>query len=270
MKKDVSPDTAILLQNVKKTFTVRQFPSLTIREKLKSFFIPNPRKKIYALDEINLEIKRGEFFGIIGKNGSGKSTLMNIMSGVYLPDKGGKAIINGRYIKLSLGLGFNIELTARQNIYTNASLLGLSFRQIGRKFDEIVSFAELEAFVDTPVKFYSRGMKTRLGFSIALHAQADIFLLDEVFGGVGDIGFVQKATKAFKESILADKTVILISHSMDVIKANCSRAMLLHNGEQYAVGKTRDIVNAYQYLINTKEKEIENNKKLLNNKNNIS
>lgn len=253
MKKDnLPPDIAIRLENVQKTFRVRQYPSKTIREKLLSAFTPNPIKVIHAIKPVSFEIKKGEFFGIVGRNGSGKTTLMNIMSQVYLPDKGGKAQINGIHMKLSLGLGFNNELTARQNVYINASLLGLTFREIGKHFDEIIDFAELEGFVDTPVKYFSRGMKTRLGFAIALHARAEIFLLDEVFGGVGDITFVRKAANAFKRSIVEGKTIVLISHSNETIRANCSRVMLMEKGETLAIGKPNDIVNAYEYLFKIK------------------
>lgn len=256
MKKERVPaDVAIRMEKVSKTFRVRQYPSRTIREKIFSLLSPNPIKKIQAVKPLSLEIRKGEFFGIVGRNGSGKTTLMNIMSQVYLPDKGGKAFINGKYMKLSLGLGFNNELTARQNVYINASLLGLSFREIGRRFNEIINFAELQEFVDTPVKYYSRGMKTRLGFAIALHARAEIFLLDEVFGGVGDISFIQKAARAFKQSIVDGKTVILITHSTETIQSHCTRAMLMEKGEALAIGKPRDIVNAYQYLVNVKAPE---------------
>lgn len=241
-------NTAVYLENVSKTFQIREYKSYTIREKVGRIFLPNPKKRVNALRDINLKIDQGEFFGIIGHNGSGKSTLMNIMAGLYLPDKGGIAKIQGKFMKLSLGIGFNSELTARQNIYTNASLLGLSFRQIGKKFDEIIDFADLEGFVDTQIKFFSRGMRSRLGFSIALHAESEIFLLDEFFGGVGDMAFVQKASDAFKRSIIEGKTVVLISHSLDAIRKNCNRAMLLHHGEAWATGEPDYVIQEYKKL----------------------
>jgi ABC-2 type transport system ATP-binding protein len=244
-----SAEIAIRLTNVKKTFYVREHPNRTIREKIQGLFLPNRSQKIQALRDINVTINKGDFFGIVGRNGCGKSTLMNIISQVYQPDKGGKAEIYGKHIKLSLGLGFNAELTARQNIMTNGSLLGLSFKEIKGQMDDIIDFADLQEFADTPIKYYSSGMRTRLGFSIALHARADIFLLDEVFGGVGDLAFVQKAIQAFRETIVEGKTIVLISHNLGTLRQYCNRVMLIEKGEQLAVGKPADIISAYEYLI---------------------
>lgn len=239
-------DTVIRLKNISKTFTVYEKNTDSIRESFFNFFQPNHKRKIEALKNINLEIERGEFFGIIGRNGSGKSTLLKIIMGAILPDSGGKVDVNGRIIRLALGMGFDPELSARDNIYLNASLLGLSFRQIGKKFHEIIEFAELQEFVDTKIKFYSSGMYSRLAFSIAVCAEADIFLMDEFFGGVGDESFREKSERVFQQSLVEKRTIIFVSHQLNTIEQFCDRLLLLEYGKPIAIGKPTEVLEKYK------------------------
>jgi len=222
-------DIRIDIKNLNKTFNLsgRQL-AFTKRLKRK---LSNKTKKVYAIRDLDLQVKNGEFLGIIGKNGSGKSTLLKLIIGAMDPDTGSHIITRGKIIRLALGMGFDPDLTARDNIYLNGTILGLSFKQIGNKFEEIIDFAELEEFVDTPIKFFSTGMKSRLSFAIAIHAEADIFLIDEFFGSVGDLGFMEKSQKAFEENILQGKTIIHVSHSLDLIRQHCNRILIMDKGK---------------------------------------
>lgn len=240
----LNKDIVISVRNVSKTFKIKDRNTNSIRSKIFNIFNPNISREIKALNNINLEIKKGEFFGIIGKNGSGKSTLLKIMCTVYLPDKGGEVEINGDFQRLALGTGFDMELTARENVYLNASLYGLSFKRIGTLFSDIIQFAELEQFVDTKLKFFSTGMISRLAFSIAVHVDAEILFLDE-FGGVGDVRFREKSDQVFKESIIKGKTIVYVSHELNTISEYCDRVLLLDNGNPTAVGKPKDILEMY-------------------------
>lgn len=245
----------IRLENVSKTFHIRDKETDTIRDGLAGLFTRNPKREIKAVDNISIEIPKGEFFGIIGPNGSGKSTLINLMTGAYPPDKGGKVEMNGRFIRLSLGMGFNPELTARQNIYTNASILGVSFKEIGKRFEEILDFSELHDFVNTKVKYFSKGMKSRLQFAIALHADADIFLMDEFFGGVGDKRFNQKCRAVFKKSFVDGRTIILVSHQMRNIKKFCNRVLLLDKGIPVMLGPPDEVIDRYNQILKSRHAE---------------
>jgi len=204
-------------------------------------------KTITALKEVNLEIYEGESIGIIGRNGSGKSTLTKIMSGTFIPDKGGKVIKNGTSLLLNLGVGFSHELTARENIYVNGSTLGLRISEIDALFSEILEFSELEEFKDTKIKYFSSGMIQRLSFSIAIFARADIIFLDEVFA-VGDEKFRKKATASLKQNWLKNRTSIIVSHSTGIIKEYCDRAILLHKGEVIYFGDTDEAISKYHEL----------------------
>ena len=171
----------ISIKGVSKTFHIKDRSTYSIRGRALSLFSPTISRKIKALNNINLDIKKGEIFGIIGKNGSGKSTLLKIMGKVYPPNKGGSVEITGNFQRLALGTGFDPELTSRENIYLNASLFGISFKKIGQIFHSIIEFAELNEFIDTKVKYFSSGMISRLAFSIAIHVEADVFFMDEFF-----------------------------------------------------------------------------------------
>jgi len=247
-------DIAIELKNISKTYSVLDKNSQSLHGKVISLITHTSRRKIKALTDINLEVKKGEFFGIMGHNGSGKSTLLRIMSGAYPPDKGGLVKMHGRFMLLSLGLGFNPQLTARENIYLNASILGLTLKQIGKIFHDIVAFAELEKFVDTQVKYYSTGMAARLKFAIAVHADSDIFLMDEFFGGVGDARFKKKSETVFHESLVKGRTIVHVSHSINTIEEHCHRVLLLHQGEMIGIGTPQEIIPEYERLSKKKRK----------------
>ncbi|MCF8360274.1 MAG: ATP-binding cassette domain-containing protein [Prolixibacteraceae bacterium] len=234
-------DIAIKLENIQKTYILHDRGN-TIRDRIFSFVCGKGKRKLLALQNIDLEIKKGEFFGIMGRNGSGKSTLIQIMNKSIPPDSGGKVCVNGKAMRLALGVGFNSELTARQNIMLNASVLGMSISEIKSKMDAMIAFAELENFIDTPVKFYSSGMKSKLMFSIAVNAEADIFLMDEFFGGVGDKNFREKADKVFHDRILKGKTIVHVSHQVHTIKKYCDRVMLLDKGRIVAIGPPKEVL----------------------------
>lgn len=237
-------EIAIDIKNLNKTFSVEKKGNSLI-QKLARIFIPN-YKKVYALKNINIKIKKGESVGIIGRNGSGKSTLLKLIIGAYAPDKGSIINTEGKIIRLSLDIGLDQNLTARDNIYLNGTILGLNFRQIGIVFNEIIGFAELENFIDTPIKYYSSGMKSRLSFAIALHAEADIFLIDEFFGDVGDEIFKEKTQRAFEENVLKGKTIIHVSHSLDTLKSNCDRMIIISKGEAIQFTDLDEAVRVYR------------------------
>lgn len=241
----MNKEVVISIKNVRKTFRIKDRKSNSIRAFIFNFFKANRARHIIALDNINFEVYKGEILGVIGKNGSGKSTLLKIISEVYPPDKGGIVNINGNFHKLSLGTGFDLELTTRENIYLNASLSGLSFKKIGQIFQSIIDFSELNEFVDTKVKYFSDGMLSRLAFSIAINVDADIYLMDE-FGVVGDLGFRNKSEKIFKESFKQGKTIIFISHELDKIRTFCNRVILLKDGKQIMIGPTDEVLKTYE------------------------
>ncbi len=253
-------DIAIKLENVSKTFHIRDKKKKSFPDVIKGIFTGNNKRKIEAVKNITLNIKKGEFFGIVGANGSGKSTLLHLMTGVYRPDKGGKASINGNYIRLSLGLGFNQELTARENVFINASVMGLTFREIENKFHKIIRFAELEKFIDTKIKYFSRGMRARLAFAVAIHANADIILLDEFFGGVGDEKFRTKSEKLFEKAILRERTIVLVSHNLSIIKEHAKRVLLMHNGECMITGTPDKVFLYYQKVLKVNKLRINEDK----------
>ncbi len=247
----------IEVKNLSKTFYVKEGSSRTIRESVQKIFSKkNDVKEIKALQNINFTLDHGEIFGVIGRNGSGKSTLLNCLMGSIHPDAGSEIKVKGKMLRLALGMGFDSNLSARDNIYVNGSILGLSFKRIGLIFDDIIEFAELEQFVDLPVKNYSSGMMAKLKFSIAVHAQADIFLMDEFFGGVGDESFKKKSENVFRNTFLDGRTIILVSHQMPTIEKNCNRAMILNRGVQLSLDDAPISVKKYlHFMQKTKERK---------------
>ncbi len=203
-------------------------------------------KEQKVLKDINFEIKKGEFVGIVGRNGSGKSTLLKILAGIYYPEKG-KVTIDGTLIPfIELGVGFNPELTGRENVYLNGALLGFSNEEINAMYDDIWDFAELKDFQDQKLKNYSSGMQVRLAFSIAIRARGDILLLDEVLA-VGDAAFQQKCEDYFK-SLHGNQTVILVTHSMTNVRKFCDRAILIENGTITMNDEPNKVADAYEDL----------------------
>lgn len=249
MGEENKEDYVIKLDNVSKTYNVRDKMANSIRDQVFGFLTKSKKRKIEALKGINFEVKKGEYFGIIGRNGSGKSTLINIILGTFLPNPGGSVEVRGKMIRLALGMGFDAQLTGKENIYINGSVLGLTFKEIDAVFDQIISFAELEDFVNTKVKFYSKGMRSRLTFAIAMHAESEIFLFDEFFGGVGDLVFRDKSDKMFKDSLLQERTIVLVSHSMETIRKHCHRVLLIDKGVPIFLGPPDDAVRMYRELV---------------------
>lgn len=243
-------EVVIKLENINKTFSLKEKNTDTIREKILGIFSKNKKRQLKALDNINLEVRKGEFLGIIGRNGSGKSTLLKVIIGAIRPDKGGIVTTNGRIMRMSLAMGFDPNLTARENVYLNATILGLTFREIDSKFDEIIDFAELHNFVDTQVKFFSRGMKSRLAFAVAVHAEADIFLMDEFFGGVGDAKFKEKSEQVFEKSFIEGRTIVHVSHQFKTIRDHCDRVILMEKGSIAAMGRPNQVIPVYRKLLN--------------------
>lgn len=200
-----------------------------------------------VLDGVDLEIRKGEFFGIVGRNGSGKSTLLKILAGIYQPSEGSLKV-DGRLVPfIELGVGFNPELTGKDNVYLNGAMLGFSKAEIDKMYDSIVDFAELDEFMGEKLKNYSSGMQVRLAFSMAIRADADILLIDEVLA-VGDASFQKKCYDYFFELKEKRKTVIFISHDMSAIKSYCDRVMLLDNGRVAALGDPQAVANKYLEL----------------------
>lgn len=198
----------------------------------------------WALKHVTFEIAPGEVVGFIGHNGSGKSTLLRILSRISRPTTGRFRIYGTVGALLEIGTGFHPDLTGRENVFLNAAILGMQRKQVLARFDEIVAFAEVEQFIDTPIKFYSSGMYVRLAFAVATHLDAEILLLDEVLG-VGDYGFQQKSTAKLNSIIQDGRTVVLVSHMRGQIDAMCSRVLWLHHGELIADGHPDDIMPRY-------------------------
>jgi len=234
---------ALAAKNISKTFTISEDSHNTVKHRLFNLFNPPRKKRIEALKMTSIEINQGECVGLLGRNGCGKSTLVKVLAGVYPADTGYMKI-SGTTMLMNLGVGMSHELTARENIYVSGSVLGLKIKQVDAIFDEIIDFAEVREFVDTKIKFFSSGMVARLSFSIAVKAGADIMFLDEIFA-VGDMKFQEKAVKVFESSWIAGKTVVLVSHSMDVISRYCSRTGFMKNGEMKFFGDTQTAIKMY-------------------------
>lgn len=200
----------------------------------------------HVLRGIDFTVEKGEFLGIVGRNGSGKSTLLKVLAGIYVPEKG-SVKVNGSLVPfIELGVGFNPELTGRENVYLNGALLGFSNAEMGKMYDDIVDFAELRDFMDQKLKNYSSGMQVRLAFSIAIRARGDILILDEVLA-VGDAAFQEKCNEYFK-SLHGQQTVILVTHDMDNVERFCDRAILIENGKIACEGKPEKVTKAYKQL----------------------
>jgi ABC-type polysaccharide/polyol phosphate transport system ATPase subunit len=219
-----------------------------VRSTLKEHFL-HPLRRVtyehqYALNDISFDVMQGEFFGIIGPNGSGKSTLLKILAGIYRQDSGTVAVHGLLSPFIELGVGFNPELNARDNIMINGTLLGLTREQLNERFDSILEFAELERFADQKLKNYSSGMQLRLAFSIAIQVPFDILMLDEVLA-VGDDAFQKKCFAVFDELRATDKTIVFVSHDLATMKRYCDRALFLQGGLVQGIGPVEDVVELY-------------------------
>jgi len=214
----------------------------------------------WALKDVSFEIKRGEAFGIIGKNGSGKSTLLKILSRIVEPTTG-EVRLDGRVASLlEVGTGFHPELTGRENVFFNGSMLGMSRQEIRKKFNEIVDFSGIEKFLDTPVKFYSSGMYVRLAFAVAAHLDPEILILDEVLA-VGDAQFQKKSLDKMMSIAKSGRTIVFVSHGLDAVEELCDRAMFLQNGKVKMIGESGEVVNKYLDATMPKQPETEDQPK---------
>ncbi len=252
----MEPLIALSVKNIGKSFLIPHEKRDTLKENFLGLLKKRSFEKFRALENISFQIRKGDFIGIVGKNGSGKSTLLKILAGIYSPDEG-KLEVDGKIAPfLELGIGFQPELTARENIRVNATLLGLNRKQILEKFHEIVRFAEVEKFLDLKMKNFSSGMQARLAFAIAKEADADIYLCDEVFA-VGDEAFQQKCIEVFEQWKKAGKTLLLVSHNPAFITRYCAKAVLLEKGKIAASGDAETVIDEYHRRIHLETKEQE-------------
>ena len=237
-------DIAVRVSGLFKSFDLPENKLSSLKQAFVNLGKPNKKHRQEVLSGISFEVKKGDFFGIVGRNGSGKSTLLKILAGVYTPDEGG-VFVNGNLTPfIELGVGFNPELSGRDNVYLSASLLGYTRKQVDAMYDDIVDFAELHEHMDKKLKNYSSGMQVRLAFSIAIKAKNDILIFDEVLA-VGDEAFQQKCYKVFEDHRKQKQTVILVTHSMDNIRRFCTRAMMISDGKIIVIGDVKRVANAY-------------------------
>jgi lipopolysaccharide transport system ATP-binding protein len=265
--------TVISIENLSKVYRLGLIGSGTLRDDLHRWWTMSVRGKpdplmtigsvdhgnrdgdrIWALRDVDLTVRKGDLLGIVGRNGAGKSTLLKILSRVTGPT-GGIVRIQGTLASmLEAGSGFQPELTGRDNVFLQGSVLGLAREQVEERYDKIVAFAEIERFMDTPVKRYSSGMFVRLAFSISAHLGADIMVVDEILG-VGDVGFQKKCIEQMKTIADTGRTILFVSHRMDHINALCSRAILLDRGRKIADGPTKDVTRKYYELFEAEERK---------------
>lgn len=245
-KTDTS-EVAIAVKGLHKDFLLPHQRKTSLKQAFVSIGKKSYKTRQRVLDGIDFEVKKGEFFGIVGRNGGGKSTLLKILAGVYFPTKG-KVDINGELTPfIELGVGFNPELSGRDNIFLNGALLGFSRKEMEAMYDEIVAFSELEQFMDQKLKNYSSGMQVRLAFSIAIKAHNDILIFDEVLA-VGDEAFQRKCLDVFEQYKANKQTVILVTHDMETVRQFCTRAMLINKGKIVEIGNPRKVAQIYSKL----------------------
>ena len=245
----MAENIAIKVSDIKKDFHLPRNKSDSVKE---AFIQTLTRKDKsidvhHALKGLTFNVKKGEFFGVVGRNGSGKSTLLKIISKIYTPTSGTTDYKGKLVAFIELGVGFNQQLTGRENVYLNGAMLGFSRKEIDAMYDGIVEFAELEEFMNLKLKNYSSGMKVRLAFSVAVRAQADVLILDEVLA-VGDAAFKRKCYEYFRNLKEAHKTIILVSHSMSLIRRFCDRAILIEDGKIAYEGDAESVADQYNEL----------------------
>ena len=251
---------AVEVKNLTKSFKIPVEASNGIKQKLINVFKGVKGYRTFTpLNDISFEVEEGDFFGIVGRNGSGKSTLLKTIAGIYSPE-GGSVSVGGTLVPfIELGVGFNPELTGRENVYLNGALLGFDRAEITAMYNDIVSFSELEDFMDEKLKNYSSGMQVRLAFSIAIKAEGDILLLDEVLA-VGDEAFQRKCFSYFAHLKKEKKTVILVTHDMDSVQRFCTKALMLDSGKIVATGNPAEVAQSYREAL-MPEGAIQNNSK---------
>ena len=236
-------NTKIRVENVYKTFDVYLDKANSLKEKM-LFWKRNNKETREVLKNINLEIKEGEAVALIGVNGSGKSTLLKLMTKIIYPNKGKVETYGKLTSLLELGAGFHPDFSGRENIYFNASIFGLTKKEIDKRLGQIIEFSELEQFIDNPVRTYSSGMFMRLAFAVAINVDAEILLVDEILS-VGDQHFQEKCINKMKELKNEGKTMVFVTHSLDSVRELCNRAVWLHNGEIKKDGKPEEVIEEY-------------------------
>jgi ABC-2 type transport system ATP-binding protein len=243
----------IKVEDVKKSFFLPHHKNDSLKSAITQMFKPKEKggNTFSALSGVSFNVQKGDFFGILGRNGSGKSTLLKIISEIYQPSSGRVDHIGKLVSFIELGVGFKTELTGRENVYLNGALLGFSKSEVEAMYEDIVSFAELEKFMDQKLKNYSSGMKVRLAFSVAIRAQADILILDEVLA-VGDASFQKKCYDYFKTLKNDKKTVILVTHNMGAVRSYCNKAIVIDKGGVVFEGQADKAADAYLELFEKK------------------
>ena len=243
------PDAPIAIQveDLKKSFRIPTHRIDSFKERVVRPFAPREYRELRALDGISFEVRKGEFFGIVGRNGSGKSTLLKILASIYKADAGTIRMAGRLAPFIELGVGFNVQLTARENVVLNGVMMGLTPRETKARLDAVLDFAELQDFVDLKLKNYSSGMLVRLAFSVMLQADADVLLIDEVLA-VGDASFQQKCADAFRRMKDEGKTIVLVTHEMSTVEEYCHRAMLIDDGRIRQIGDPAETGRHYLRL----------------------
>ena len=234
---------SISIKNVTKKFKIYYDKPNTLKERVVFWKNKKPDERT-VLENINIEIEKGDTVALIGTNGSGKSTLLKLMTKIIYPTKGTITTKGKLTSLLELGAGFHDDFTGRENIYFNASIFGLTKSEIDKKIDDIIAFSELEQFIDNPVRTYSSGMYMRLAFSIAINVEADILLIDEILA-VGDQHFQDKCFARLEELKKSDKTIVIVSHSLESVKRICNRAIWIKDGHIEMDGKTKEVIDKY-------------------------
>jgi lipopolysaccharide transport system ATP-binding protein len=244
--------SAIIVDNISKKFRIPHEKKNTVLQSIVGLIKRQfSYEEFWALKDVNFEVNKGEAFGIIGRNGSGKSTLLKIMARVLYPDSG-SVTMNGKVASfLQLGVGFQQELTARENIYIYSSILGLKRRQVNTIYDDIFDFAGLRKFENMKLKNFSSGMSMRLAFSTAIHANPDTMLIDEVFA-VGDEAFKQKCKDKMDQFKAEGKTIVFVSHALNTVRELCQRTMLLNEGRIVTMGNTEKVIDHYLAMLQEK------------------
>jgi ABC-2 type transport system ATP-binding protein len=240
-------EVAVVVNDIHKHFILPQNKSTSFKQTVVNIVKKNNKVTQKVLDGVSFEVNKGDFFAIVGRNGSGKSTLLKLLAGVYVPTSGSVQLHGNLTPFIELGVGFNPELSGRDNVFLNGALLGFNRKQMEAMYDEIVSFAELEPFMDQKLKNYSSGMQVRLAFSIAIKAKNEILIFDEVLA-VGDEAFQRKCLDVFEEYKAEGQTVILVTHDMETVRQFCNRAVLINDGKVEMVGDPKKIATRYSAL----------------------